>query len=242
MWSTLNFFSGPKKHHLKVLSTETIRLILTGFTRRLKNEHLYSVRKLTSCVQVVSYQHCSLYSFIIISGISGVTYRLVQGVVKNIIPAVASTNAVIAAACVTEAFKLATSCCSTLNNYMTFCDIDGIYTYTYENERREDCLVCSPASRPKYIDVPHDGVKLSEFIDILCNDQYQMKSPAIVVEVNAKTRTLYMSNVPSIEERTRENLKKTLKELDLVNGSKLLITDSTNPSTLEIVIRFSEMN
>lgn len=54
-------------------------------------------------------------------GIKGLTYRLVQGVVKNIIPAVASTNAVIASICCTEIFKLATSCSPSLSNYMVRC-------------------------------------------------------------------------------------------------------------------------
>lgn len=58
-----------------------------------------------------------------------------QGVVKHIIPAVASTNAVIAACCATEVFKIATSCCVPLNNYMVLNVVDGIYTYTYEAER-----------------------------------------------------------------------------------------------------------
>ena len=59
------------------------------------------------------------------SGILGVTYRLAQGVVKHIIPAVASTNAVVAAACALEVFKLASTCAPKLDNYMVFNDTDG---------------------------------------------------------------------------------------------------------------------
>lgn len=179
---------------------------------------------------------------LVLIDIPGVTYRLVQGVVKHIIPAVSSTNAVIAAACVTEAFKLASSCCSSLNNYMVFNDIDGVYTYTYEAERKEDCIVCSPASRPKYINVIHDGIKLSEFMEILTGAEYQMKSPGVRAVIDGKNRTLYMSTVASIEESTRENLKKSLKELNLINDTKLIITDPTRPTALEMILKYTEID
>ncbi len=74
-------------------------------------------------------------------------FRLTQGVVKRIIPAVASTNAVIAATCAMEVFKVATSCANPLQNYMIFNDSDGIYTYAYEASRNEECLACSQKAR-----------------------------------------------------------------------------------------------
>jgi hypothetical protein len=80
--------------------------------------------------------------------IPGVTYALTQGVVKNIIPAIASTNAVVAASCCNEAFKIASGASTYLNNYMMYSGDDGVYTYTFEHQRKDDCPVCGNLARP----------------------------------------------------------------------------------------------
>eukprot|EP00794_Sanderia_malayensis_P018927 gene18927-20831_t len=159
--------------------------------------------------------------------IQGLTYRLTQGVIKNIIPAVASTNAGIAAICANEVFKLATNCYALMNNYMIFNDTTGIYTYTFETERKDDCPACS--QKPFSISMSPDS-KLQELIDYLSeNARTQMRAPGITTMTNGKNKTLYMQNIPSIEQATRINLSKTLQELGLFDGQEVVVSDVTSP-------------
>lgn len=171
-------------------------------------------------------------------GISGVSYRLTQGVVKRIIPAVASTNAVIAASCATEVFKLATSAAMPMNNYCVFNDTDGIYTYTYENEKKEDCLACSQI--PQNLEVKLTD-KLQDIINMLTEGiQYQMKNPGLQTMTDGRTKSLYLSSPKSIEEKLRPNLKKTIEELGLQDGSELCVADVTNPTSLIFKLKIKQ--
>lgn len=173
--------------------------------------------------------------------ITGLTYRLCQGVVKNIIPAVASTNAVIAAICATEVFKIATSCAIAMNNYLVFNDVDGIYTYTYEAEKKDNCLACSQVPQTLTIKDPNK-MKLKDLIEILCESaSFQMKNPGLTTSIGGKNKTLYMSTIKSIEEKTRENLNKSLVELGLQNHSEIMVADLTTPNTIVLKLKYENI-
>lgn len=171
--------------------------------------------------------------------ISGLTFRLVQGVLKHIIPAVASTNAVIAAACTTEVFKMASSCYATLNNNIVFNDLDSIYTYIFEAERKTDCLGCTNVPRIVNIDDPN-GMTLENLIALLCEStEFQMKAPGLTTKMNGKNKTLYMSSVKSIETQTRANLTLSLGELGLQDSQEIMVADQTSPNTIIIKLKYN---
>merc|ERR550519_3088076 len=92
---------------------------------------------------------------------------------------------------------------------MVYNDTDGLYTYTFQAEKKEDCPACS--QRPQILTF-QENETLKDVITFLCEDtKYQMKAPGITTMINNKNKTLYLQSVKSIEERTRENLSKTLK-------------------------------
>ncbi|KAI9146596.1 hypothetical protein BKA69DRAFT_1153277 [Paraphysoderma sedebokerense] len=166
--------------------------------------------------------------------ITGITYSLTQGVVKNIIPAIASTNAVIAAACTNEALKLATQCQPTLDNYMSYNGTKGVYTYTFSLAKEDDCPVCG--SEKMKLDVKSDTI-VRDFIEMLREiPKLQLKKPSI----RTAGKSIYMPAPPPLEEATRPNLDKKLIEF-VASGHEFecTITDSNLPLSLTLKINFS---
>ncbi|KAH8602556.1 hypothetical protein B0O99DRAFT_679550 [Bisporella sp. PMI_857] len=170
--------------------------------------------------------------------IQGVTYSLTQGVVKNIIPAIASTNAVIAASCCNEAFKLATTCNPNLGfeeNYMMYSGNDSIYTYTFKHEKKDDCPVCGNLARNLEVD---PNSTLQEFLESLAErPEAQLKKPSVR---SGAGKTLYFSSPASLEAQTRHNLVKEIGAL-LENGEEIGVTDpSLGTVSFKFKLRFSK--
>ncbi|UZJ55495.1 hypothetical protein CBS101457_004815 [Exobasidium rhododendri] len=165
--------------------------------------------------------------------IEGVTWSLTQGVVKNIIPAIASTNAIIAAACTQEAFKFATTSAPYLNNYMMYTGNDSVYTYTFEHEKRPDCPVCGGESREL---VCRPDTLLEGILDWLRETQdLQLKRPSL----NGPNGPLFYQAPPSLRDSTITNLGKTLSQLNLSDGDEIAVTDTALPFQLSLLIHFS---
>ncbi|KRY83441.1 Nedd8-activating enzyme E1 catalytic subunit [Trichinella pseudospiralis] len=155
-------------------------------------------------------------------GIHGVTIRLTKGVIKNIIPAVSSTNAVIAD-------KKFSSSAMPLENYMNFQDAEGIYMGAVLLERDENCELCS---RKPITLTFNENDTLENVCNVLKTDsRFEFTSPSITY-MHGTCRALYVPNLPGFENLSRGNLTKTLKELDLINGEEIYVSDPSMKSTL----------
>jgi len=160
--------------------------------------------------------------------IEGVTFKLTQGVVKNIIPAIASTNAIISALCANEAFKFITQVSDNLDNFQMNNGLDGHYSFSVSHEAEPNCLVCSTSIRE--INFP-STITVEDFIHFLQNDpSLQLQSPSFSLNNGAP---VYLNNQASHKER----LSKLLSEF-VNGGDSLLITDPVFPSPVIISVNY----
>ncbi|GFZ51385.1 NEDD8-activating enzyme E1 catalytic subunit [Saitozyma sp. JCM 24511] len=165
--------------------------------------------------------------------IEGVTWTLTQGVVKNIIPAIASTNAIIAASCCNEAFKIATTCAPFLSNYMMYVGNDSVYAYTFEYDKREDCPVCGGESITAEIGNDWTLERLVEWLSERQN--MQISKPSLS---HPSGKPLYFQAPPQLHDATKPNLDKLVSDLLADEGPELVVTDPNLPFSLGVTIAF----
>ena len=162
---------------------------------------------------------------------------MTQGVVKNIIPAIASTNALIAAACTNEAFKILTSAAPSLgfpgtDNYMMYTGDAGVYTYTFEHLRKPDCPVCKP---PTPLEIDRAWTLQMLLDSFRKHEERPFEAPSL----SSGGRSLYYSQPLSLAEATRPNLKRKLGEL-LEEGGELAVSNPAYQTQFKFKLSFRE--
>jgi len=171
--------------------------------------------------------------------IQGVTYQLTMGVVKRIIPAIASTNALISAALVQEAIKVTTYCGPILSNYMMYMGQTGCYAHTFVYEKKDDCMVCGGGEL--VLTRPADST-LQELLGALgANPSLQLLRPSI----SSSNGIVFIQNPKVLREQHEYKLSQTLRELIssdppvFIEGEDLIVTDPVLPSKLRLKVTLS---
>jgi ubiquitin-activating enzyme E1 C len=159
-----------------------------------------------------------------------------MGVVKNIIPAIASTNALVSAHCVTEAIKSLSGCNFHLDNYLQYMGQTGLSTQTFVFERSSNCVVCSKIKRAIQVS---SSLTLREFLKVIL-EEFRLQGPSI----DSDKGPVYISAPPTIEAHHSHKLDLTLKQLTeqgvLSNDSEYTIVDKAIPSAITLVIKYTD--
>jgi ubiquitin-activating enzyme E1 C len=154
--------------------------------------------------------------------IEGLTRSLTKGVVKNIIPAIAALQAVIAAMSATEALKLVTGAGPNANNNLGFSADNGAYMNHYFVQKKPGCPACS---RKLNVVPAVEGETVAELLKRLAKD---FDFPATSIRASD---TIYMPIVAA----THANLSKPVTDF-VGPGDTVAATSKERQEAFEFVI------
>lgn len=161
-------------------------------------------------------------------GIEGVDYKKTMGVVKNIIPAIASTNALISAACVNECLKLLTGINKRMDNYMQYLGQTRLSVSTLPYQKKDDCLVCARTAHTISVNTNEkvSGLK-KRLIDTM-----QLKNPALTGSKG------FLIGAGVFADQVAHKLEMTFGQLlaaqEIVEGEIFSLTDKAIPTVVEL--------
>jgi len=163
-----------------------------------------------------------------------ITYKLTQGVVKNIIPAIASTNAIIAATCANEAFKAVTEASRNMDNYVYYFGNTGVGTNTQKLFKKEDCSVCT--MKGFNIRIKRE-LALSQFLEFLAaDDRLKGMTQPVLTRCDINNNKTYLTQSKAVwAKKYAPLLPKPMSEL-VEEGDLISITSTglKHPVTLKI--------
>jgi len=115
---------------------------------------------------------------------------------------------------------------------MMYMGNNGLYTYTFEYQKKVDCPACG--SQPLTISVDSQK-KLKEFLDILAEHPSTRFKKA---SIRSAGKNIFMQGPPQLLELTKPNLEKPLSEL-LNNEDFLDVTDPSlqGAATIKIIFK-----
>ena len=142
-------------------------------------------------------------------------YNKTMGVIKNIIPAIASTNAIIAAGCANEALKLVTFASQTMCDFHFYLGADGASSSTFQWEKDDDCMVCNMCDcnvQVREKTTLRDLRKLvSDKMEVIEESITMNPHPEAAKEIGAGAQLLWAKG--PLKDLTQENLDLTLSDL-----------------------------
>ena len=126
---------------------------------------------------------------------------------------------------------------------------EGVYSYTFEHEKRKECPVCGGESLDVTISKEWTVERLIEMLvekqDMwvpklashsltLTLSSSQIKKPSL----SSGVKQIYFQVPPQLEQATRPNLEKKVSDL-IEDGGEITVTSSTLPFNLSLRIKYT---
>ena len=129
---------------------------------------------------------------------------------------------------------------NSIDDYMMYNGNEGIYTFTYKNDRKEDCKVCSSLIPMNPYPIEKE-LKLKDFITKVTTSKLFKK------RINAKVEnfsvlsslTLYSDISEKIKKKFQKNLEKSMGDL-VDDGDEIIFQSEDWKKKISVIVDFGE--